>query len=247
VADDPAPEEAEHDTLAQRALDVFVYAPAGFLLTFFEDLPKMAEKGRDRIDGQLRNARVMGQFAVTYGRQDLSKRLSGLTGGARAKAPARRSPAAPAHGAHSGQATHAAPTGAASEAGHVPAGAGEHRGTAAPTNGSRRAQAVAPGGGAAAGAPYRAVEASPALNLAIPDYDTLSASQVVRRLDGLGHDDLDAVRQHEAQGRKRRTILHRVEQLLNPGDPGVSGNAGAAAPAGGPEEGAGATAPDPTA
>jgi len=54
-----------------------------------------------------------------------------------------------------------------------------------------------------------------AVNDAIPDYDTLSASQVVRRLDGLGPADLEAVYRHEAATRGRRTILHRAQQLLD--------------------------------
>jgi hypothetical protein len=55
---------------------------------------------------------------------------------------------------------------------------------------------------------------------AIADYDTLSASQVVRRLDGLGPDELQAVMRHELATRGRRTIVHRAEQLLAPGGPG---------------------------
>ena len=49
--------------------------------------------------------------------------------------------------------------------------------------------------------------------LAIPDYDSLSASQVVPRLAGLEPDELEAVRQYEAAHRARRTILSRVAQL----------------------------------
>ncbi len=49
--------------------------------------------------------------------------------------------------------------------------------------------------------------------LAIPDYDSLSASQVVPRLAGLSAQELEAVRQYEAAHRARRTILGRVAQL----------------------------------
>ncbi len=54
--------------------------------------------------------------------------------------------------------------------------------------------------------------------LAIPGYDSLSASQVVQRLEGLSPVELEEVRAHEATHRQRRTILHRVEQLLTGGD-----------------------------
>ncbi len=49
--------------------------------------------------------------------------------------------------------------------------------------------------------------------LAIPDYDSLAASQVVPRLAGLTAAELEAVRQYEAAHRARRTILGRVAQL----------------------------------
>jgi hypothetical protein len=165
-----APPDPDHDrSLAQRALDVLVYAPAGLLLTAVEDMPQLAAKGRSRLELQLRNAHVLGGFAVARGRRDLERRLARrtATGGAegtRAPAPVAEPTPAPA-----------------------PA-------TPAPT---------------AAGVPA---------DLAIPDYDTLSASQVVRRLDGLSPDELDAVYRHETATRGRRTILHRAQQLLGAED-----------------------------
>jgi hypothetical protein len=50
---------------------------------------------------------------------------------------------------------------------------------------------------------------------ALADYDTLSASQVVRRLESLGPDELRAVQRYEASTRNRRTILNRADQLLH--------------------------------
>ena len=50
-------------------------------------------------------------------------------------------------------------------------------------------------------------------HLAIPDYDLLAASQVVRRLDGLDPEQLEAVRLYEAATRDRRTILHKIARL----------------------------------
>jgi hypothetical protein len=49
--------------------------------------------------------------------------------------------------------------------------------------------------------------------LAIPGYDSLSASQVVQRLAGLAPPELEAVRTYEAAGRGRRTILTKIAQL----------------------------------
>lgn len=48
----------------------------------------------------------------------------------------------------------------------------------------------------------------------IPGYDTLSASHVVRRLDGLSPGDLQAIYGYEKSHRGRSTVLARAEQLL---------------------------------
>lgn len=59
-------------------------------------------------------------------------------------------------------------------------------------------------------------DAVPVSDLAIPDYDSLAASQVVPRLRGLEADELEAVRAYEAAHRGRKTILNRVAQLQTP-------------------------------
>jgi hypothetical protein len=55
-------------------------------------------------------------------------------------------------------------------------------------------------------------DTSPA-DLAIADYDSLSAQHVVRRLAGLTPADLESVRAYEELNRGRRTILSRIAQL----------------------------------
>lgn len=62
--------------------------------------------------------------------------------------------------------------------------------------------------------PLRAVEPLPDCgHLAIPDYDSLSAFQVMPRLEALDPDDLAAVRDYEEATRGRRTILNKIAQL----------------------------------
>ena len=58
-----------------------------------------------------------------------------------------------------------------------------------------------------------AVDAPARDDLPIPGYDTLSATQVVERLTGLGPSELDAVHAYETAHRQRRTILGKIEQL----------------------------------
>jgi hypothetical protein len=50
-------------------------------------------------------------------------------------------------------------------------------------------------------------------SLAILDYESLSASQVVPRLESLTADELEAVRTYENGNRARRTILNKIAQL----------------------------------
>jgi hypothetical protein len=59
----------------------------------------------------------------------------------------------------------------------------------------------------------RAASAPAADELPIPDYDELSASQVIERLEGLDTESLEAIRAYEAGHRGRNTILGKIAQL----------------------------------
>jgi hypothetical protein len=181
VTADGAGEQDEPNPV-RKALDLFVFAPVGVALTVAEDLPGLVSKGRQRVEGQIRNARVIGQFVVTQGQQDLTQRIGKLL---------HPEPAPP----------------------DAPAPAEEDGPAAAP-------EAAAP----AAATPKPAPDPADALMVeqALADYDTLSASQVVRRLESLGPDELRAVHRHEASHRNRRTILNRTNQLLGAGPPEAS-------------------------
>jgi hypothetical protein len=63
------------------------------------------------------------------------------------------------------------------------------------------------------GAPAPALDVPLVDDLPIPDYDQLSASQVVERLAGLDHDSLDRIRRYESAHRARNTILGKIAQL----------------------------------
>lgn len=70
-----------------------------------------------------------------------------------------------------------------------------------------------PAAATSAPAPASASAPTGSSALAIPGYDTLSASQVVPRLAGLSVEELEAVRAYEAATRARKTVLTRIEQL----------------------------------
>jgi len=200
----------------QRTLDGLVFAPAGFLLTAVDDLPEMAAKGRARLEGQFRNAHFLGELAVTYGRRDIGRRIARL---ARTRDwPPTRGPSFP--DSSDAGAPQDAPVGSDAEASQATPRDGEASRPAAPQASAapHRAPGTARLRGAPAGRRFDPAAPPPDAQLAIPDYDTLSASQVVRRLDGLGPRELEAVYRHETTTRGRRTIIHRAQQLLGSED-----------------------------
>ena len=184
----------DHKSPLDQALDLLVYAPMGLALTAKDELPHLVEKGRTRIGNQLMVAKMIGQFAVAQGQKEAGKlveqagtvasRLGGFPG---TPGPVTAT-AGPTSGAAGAAASAASATPAASA--NVPSVNGTS------TNGSARAH-----------------QAGGADRLAIPGYDTLSASQVVQRLGGLSAAELEAVRSYEQRTRSRRTILSKVSQL----------------------------------
>jgi hypothetical protein len=181
-----------------RALDVLVFAPLGLALEARRLLPGFVERGRQQATTQVTLAKMFGQLAVQQGQVEAAKLASNVQRQATTTlrelgvlpepAPARTKPA---------PASAAAPT-----RGDRPTPS-----PASPPEPARSAAATkaTPGSNGRSGAG--------AAELAIPDYDSLSASQVVPRLAGLSSEELEAVRTYEAKHRGRKTILNRVTQL----------------------------------
>src|SRR3954453_4722238 len=93
---------SEPKSPVEQALELFLYAPVGLALTAAEELPKLVEKGRQRVTGQITMARMIGQFAVAEGQKrgeaiskDATERLSG-TGSRPPASPSSRPSPAPA-------------------------------------------------------------------------------------------------------------------------------------------------------
>jgi hypothetical protein len=190
-------DESTDRPLNERILDVLVFVPAGIAVSVAKELPKLASVGRSHLEVRVSSARAVGQFALQAGRDEFQRRSRGLF-------PDRTSGHRPA-----GSPTPAAPR--SGPVGPVPA--------ASPV---RSIGNEGDGGGGVvggAGSPIPPTSANghvpPVSTLSIPGFDTLSASQVVQRLDGLNRSELVAVRAYEASSRGRRTILSRVDQLLD--------------------------------
>jgi len=194
-----------------RALDLLVYAPVGVALYLRDTVPTFvnlfvsrgrAELGqrRQQAQDQVAQAKAMGEFAVNFGgpkvREHVEKGIALARKGAESV------------------------LGGAGDEGGVPDAADEHPSPApAPRPESAAANSTAasrPAGESTnTSITTTAAPAPAATTLVIPDYDELSASQVVERLDGLPASELDAVRAYEEAHRARRTILYKIEQLTS--------------------------------
>jgi hypothetical protein len=181
------------------ALDLLVYAPVGLAITAAEELPKLAAKGRSRVNTQLTMARVVGQFAVSRGRQELERRFS---------PPAPWGPFGPDGAAATGSGR-PGPFDQMSD--HSSTSNGKTTGLPGADVTEVGDQITASTVGDVESAARRAKPRPD--QLAIPGYDSLSASQVVQRLAGLSQDELAAVGAYEQAHRGRRTILNRIDQL----------------------------------
>jgi hypothetical protein len=190
--------------------EVFVYAPLGFALDARQLFPRFVDRGRSQVV----LARVIGKYAVKHGSSLAGDRLGqsqsqiaavlqtlGLLpeeneADDTADVEAFEADAVVFHDERGSRPDEAAPP-ASDEA-------GDGQATTAPA----AEPADRPDGAdQGAAAPVEAHQ------LAIPDYDNLSASQVVPRLAGLSGDELEAVRRYEAGRRGRKTILNKIAQL----------------------------------
>jgi len=190
----------EEGSPVDRLLDLAFYAPVGLALAALEGLPHWAEIGRRQVETRLNAARVVGRLAVDQGSRQGGEVL--------------RRVAEQADKAMSGL-------------GMVPDKAGGRQPGSGPepNAGAGPEPHVGPGPGSAASEPVVPPIPSPSAGsapvgldpaqLAIPGYDTLSASQVVQRLPGLSPDELEAVRLYELAGRARKTVLLKAAQLHN--------------------------------
>ncbi|MGH9227718.1 MAG: hypothetical protein ACRD07_03125 [Acidimicrobiales bacterium] len=173
------------DQLADQLADLLVYAPIGLFFEAPTLLPKLAEQGRVYT----RNARLFGQFAVRQGEAEVRRRLAGVE----------------------------EQTTALLRALGVLPDDDQDRSTDGTETRSRERAATrsdrSPAAVPESAAPGPDVAGLAVTDLAIIDYDSLSASQVVTRLPGLTLDELEAVRAYEVAHRGRKTILNKIAQL----------------------------------
>jgi hypothetical protein len=183
---------------AQRALDVVVYGPLGLACWLRDTVPGFvkvfvargrseAEQRQRRLQGQVSSARSLGETTLRFTPDVMRFGPEMFRWFEQSMRETSRL---------AGQAVSSllgGPDGSSADG----SGRGEPsaRAVAMPAPADRRARREA------------------AASLPIPDYDELSASQVVERLDGLEPGELVAVRDYEAGHRARRTILFKIDHL----------------------------------
>jgi hypothetical protein len=209
-----------------KAVDLLVFAPIGVAMFAKDTVPTFVKmfvaRGQTEIEHQRKHLRdqahqyrTVGRFAWRYGAPEVRRQAEETLDGARRRAeqtfaglvvprvPATYAPTPaptePAANASNGNGTR--PFAPLRPVPTVPA---EPQSSAAAT--ARRDTRATPDKHATPDAPDVA-------SLPIPDYDELSASQVVERLDGLASDELNAVRAYETAHRGRNTILGKLAQL----------------------------------
>jgi len=202
---------SDEKTPLEQALDLLVYAPFGLFITVTEEMPKLVDKGRQRLTSQLTMARMMGEMAAPQLQAEAEKMVKGLVdrfappvGPPRRQAPRPSADASPPPPSGS-------PAGASSRPAPAPTDAAP---SAAGTGPGADPVRLSAGADAAPARPPAPPAGAAAAHLSIPGYDALSAMQVVQRLAGLDPQELEAVRSYEAAHRGRKTILSKAEQLL---------------------------------
>jgi hypothetical protein len=168
----------------EHAFELFVYAPIGLLFEGTSLLPDLIAKGRQQVG----TARVMGKFFLEQVQKQATQTASKLQDQTAGVIDFLGDSVTPLS-------TDEAPAAPAAEPPSV------------------RAASAQVATDAVAAAERAAASAASAATLAIPDYDGLSASQVVNRLAGLSPDELASVQAYEAAHRGRKTILSKVAQL----------------------------------
>ncbi|HEY2331437.1 MAG TPA: hypothetical protein VGH94_05925 [Acidimicrobiales bacterium] len=202
----------------EAAADLLVYIPVGLAVATRDLLPGLAERGRAEVASQVSLARMVGQMVVGQGKDEVGRAMGGARqqvgslvdqlirtvigadddGPVAAPTPP-SAPVAPSPPVARVRPTVATPTAPVARI-------AESRLSRAPAKKAPAAKKAAPSARTPPVAPTAA-------SLAVPDYDSLAASQVIARLAALAPAELEAVRHYEEATRGRRTILGRIAQL----------------------------------
>ncbi len=194
-----------------------MYAPIGLLFNGPARRSKLIEQGRNQVV----QARMMGEFAVKMGRNEVEKRAKEIDGPVGdvlrtvgLVPPAEPKPAnTPTAANPTAERAADAPADEPAEKPAAPAAKPATKKPAAKKRTTKKAATKKRTAKKAAATAKPAGDVPAVDSLAITDYESLSASQVVSRLRGLDDEQLDAIAAYEGAHRGRKTILNKVTQL----------------------------------
>jgi len=211
--------DADRKDIADKALDLVVYGPVGLALYLRDTAPHFARLFVARGRNELRQARAVGELATTLGGPRLRRVLDESVSKARVRV-------GEVMGTLGSIAEDACALGEEPRATEQPADepAWDERDWDEPDVAPAGRYNGADANGQAAEPMSPAVTWSlagttggdriPASSLAIGDYDSLAATQIVERLEGLSPSELEAIRSYEVAHRSRYTILGKIDQLI---------------------------------
>ncbi len=183
-------ESDQTNNAIRKLLDTVIYLPVGTGIALSREIPKLEEIGREHINSLTTNARVIGQFAVQIGSGEIKKLIPKAIKTAEELISSVDIP---------GTLT--------KNTARVRNNESMHNHTSHVYRSDIVADIPSTNGKIAAN--------NAAVNKAIPGYDNLAASQVVRRLNNLNKDALSDIRSYEMMTKHRQTIISKVDQLLN--------------------------------
>ena len=215
----------------ERAVDLLVFAPIGVAMFAKDTVPTFMKmfvsRGQTELQhrkkalhDQANQYRSVGKFAVRYGGPEVKRQAEGKLDGARRLAEETFSGLVVGRTGGGVDDPQPAPA-SRPKAKRVeePVKVRNHADSLVDVAGNGKATAKKNGSANGASTKHSSSEGTEAPHdapaLAIPEYDQLSASQVVERLDGLTAGELDAVRAYELAHRGRNTILGKIIQLTS--------------------------------
>lgn len=210
---------SDNDTPLEKAVELLVYAPIGLAMFAKDTVPTFMKmfvaRGQTEVLQRRKSAenhagqyKTIGQMAVKYGGPEVRRQAEAAAGTVRKRAEdAVAGITAVTAPTDTGLPRPPVDTGSATPAATATRTATTKSGSGAKTGGARASSAKGPSATTA-----RSVDPDQAA-LAIPDYDLLSATQVIDRLVGLARPDLLAVQAYETAHRARTTILGKITQL----------------------------------
>jgi hypothetical protein len=218
--------DRSHQNPLERALNVFVYGPVGVALYVRDTMPAFFKvfvargrtelhQHRKKVGNQVSDAKTKGQDVVARNAPDVRERVTGGVSQARSRAEDTLG-ALVSRGSSSEDSTETPAAKPAAPASRAKPGSPSPTRDGTSTNGATNSELANTNADVQTEREQTPdVRAVAVETLPIRDYDELSASQVVERLEGLTPPDLVGVREYEEQHRGRRTILGKIEQLTS--------------------------------